>query len=609
MSLLDDLNHRYLTLHTAKEDAFWATKMGLRGGDGELFEQNEIRLKEFTTDGSWIPKLRTALQEPDLTGRERVGFQGWLRFFEVNAMEHPEARTVFNGIVKMEADLARARIQMKLGYKDPKSKELIPASSNKLRLMVMTHPDEATRKAAWEGLRSIEAFVLENGFIEIVKERNKLGRLMGYKDYYDWKVKMYEGFSQQDLFGVLNDLAENTSDACRASVEAIARAKGPASIEPWNFEFTTAGDLTVERDPYLRMESALINWGRSFARMGIRYEGASLAVDLIDRKGKFENGFMHGPVPAFFDRDKFIAARINFTANAVPGQVGGGRRELETLFHEGGHAAHFANIKMPAPCYSQEFAPTSIAFAETQSMFLDSIVGDPDWLTRYAKNKAGQPMPPELIKRTLKEQHEFRAHRLRKLMIVPYFERALYEMSDADLTPRNILETGRRIETQMVFQPSDSRPVLSVPHLLSSDSSAYYHAYVLAQMAVFQTRAYFHERDGQIMDNPRVGKDLAEIYWMPGNSRTFFEFVQALTGKPFSAKATVNLVNKPLDHVHRDADAMIAKGETLPQGNGAVDLDATIRMVHGDELISSNENASFEEMADTYERWLRAQEH
>ncbi len=609
MSLLDDLNHRYLALHTAKEDAFWATKMGLRGGDGDLFEQNEIRLKEFTTDGSWIPKLRAALQAPDLTGRERLGLQGWLRFFEVNAMERPEARAAFNSIVKMEAELARARIQMKLGYKDPKTKELIPAGSNKLRLMVMTHPDEATRKAAWEGLRSIEAFVLENGFIEVVKERNKLGRLMGFKDFYDWKVKLCEGFSQQELFTVLDDLVANTSEACRASVETVARAKGPAAIEPWNFEFTTAGDLTAERDPYLRMESALINWGRSFARLGIRYEGAHMDVDLIDRKGKFENGFMHGPVPAFFDRDQFITARINFTANAVPGQVGGGRRELETLFHEGGHAAHFANIKMPAPCFSQEFAPTSIAFAETQSMFLDSLVGDPDWLTSYARNDAGQPMPPELIKRSLKEQHEFRAHRLRKMMIVPYFERVLYQMSDAELTPKNILEAGRRIEANMVFQPSDSRPILSVPHLLSNDSSAYYHGYVLAQMAVFHTRAYFLQRDGQIMDNPRIGKDLAEVYWKPGNSKTFFEFVQALTGQPFSAKATVDLVNKPLDHVHRDADAMIAKGKTLPQGNGAVELDATIRMVHGDDVIASNEHSSFEHMAETYERWLRAQEH
>jgi len=608
MSFLDDLNHRYLVLHTAKEDAFWSAKMGLKGGDEHLLEQNEIRLKEFTTDASWIPKVREALAEPGLSEREGLGLKGWLRFFEVNAMESKDALAVMNKIVGMEADLANARTEMKLGYTNPKDGKFTPASSNKLRLMVMTDPDEAVRKATWEGLRSIESYVLDHGFIEIIKERNRLGRLMGYRDYYDWKVKMFEGFSQVDLFRVLDELEQNTRDVCRASMEAVAASKGREAIQPWNFEFVTAGDLTAQKDPYLGFGQALLNWGRSFAKMGIRYHGAKLTLDLVDRKGKYENGFMHGPVPAFFDRDGYVAARINFTANAVPGQVGSGWRALETLFHEGGHAAHFSNIEMPAPCYSQEFAPTSIAFAETQSMFLDSVVGDPDWLTRYAKNNAGQPMPPELIKRSLQDKHTYMAHQLRKLMIVPYFERELYKTSDEQLTPKNILETGRRVEAQMVHQPSDARPILSVPHLLASDSSAYYHAYVLAQMAVYQTRAFFRERDGQIMDNPRVGSDLANHYWKPGNSKTFFEFIQDLTGKPFSAKATVDLVNKPIDEVLAEADVVIEREKILSEDQGPVELAATIRMMHGDDVIASTEDNTFEQMAEAYESWLRTQE-
>ena len=608
MSLLDDLNHRYLSLHTDKEDAFWAAKMGLQGGDEHKAEEAEIRLKEFTTDGSWIAKLREALTQHGLGEQERIGLQGWLRYFEVNAVESEEARKAMNKILGMEADLANARTKMGLGYKDPKSGEFSRASSVKLRLMAMTDPDEGVRKAAWEGLRSIENYVLDHGFIEVIKERNRLGRLMGYRDYYDWKVQMFEGFSKQDLFRVLDELEQNTRDVCRNSVEAVAHAKGREAVQPWNFEFATAGDLTAEQDPYLGFGASLLNWGRSFAKMGIRYNGATLSLDLVDRKGKYENGFMHGPVPAFYDRDQFIAARINFTANAVPGQVGSGKRALETFFHEGGHAAHFANIQMPAPCYSQEFAPTSIAFAETQSMFLDSVVSDPDWLTRYAKNDAGQPIPPELIKRSLKEQHTYRAHYLRKLMIVPYFERAVYEMPDEKLTAANLLETGRQIEAQMVFQPSDARPILSVPHLLASDSSAYYHAYVLAQMAVYQTREFFQNRDGHIMDNPRVGTDLANTYWKPGNSKTFFQFIEALTGEPFSAKATVSLVNKSLDNVYAEADKAIAREKTVPGHTGPVDLAADIRMVHGDEVVASNKDTSFERMAETYQLWLRKQE-
>ena len=69
--------------------------------------------------------------------------------------------------------------------------------------------------------------------------------------------------------------------------------------------------------------------------------------------------------------------------------------------HEAGHAAHFANIAMPSPLFSQERAPTSVPYAELQSMFLDSLVGDAAWQRRYAKTRDGEVMPFELIEESL----------------------------------------------------------------------------------------------------------------------------------------------------------------------------------------------------------------
>ena len=55
----------------------------------------------------------------------------------------------------------------------------------------------------------------------------------------------------------------------------------------------------------------------------------------------------------------------------------------------GGHAAHFANIDQHSPFFSQERAPTSVAYAENQSMFLDSLIADGEWLARYARDRCG----------------------------------------------------------------------------------------------------------------------------------------------------------------------------------------------------------------------------
>lgn len=606
MSLLTQLNEEYLALHTAKEDAFWAAKMGLSGDVPGDFETKEIRLKEYISDASKLPGIRRELERGDLSDEERTGLEGWVRFFESNAIESEEGKELQRKLVEMEGELERARRDMNLGYVDPDSGESRRASSVDLALLMTTSKSEALRKAAWEGLRSIEPFVLDHGFIEIVRERNRLGRMLGYEDYYDYKVSVNEGFSKRRLFELLDDLEANTYDACLRSVEALKQKKGESATEPWNFGFNTTGDIQALTAPYHRFSEALARWGTSFAAMGIRYNGATLTLDLVDRKGKYENGFMHGPSPAYIEQGGFHPARINFTANAVPGRVGSGERAMATLLHEGGHAAHFSNIRMPAPCFSQEFTPTSVAMAETQSMFLDSLMKDPDWLVRYARNEKGESMSLDLIRTVLEMDHTYRAHMLRRMLVVSYAEKAIYEMSEEELTPENILATVRKIEQRLLCQSAAGRPTLAIPHLLSGEASAYYHGYILAQMAVFQTRDYFLRRDGHLMDNPHIGNDLAEKYWKPGNSRTFLDMIEDLTGEPFSARATVDLVNKPLETLFAEAEKAIAGESDVPHYTGPIELDAAITVIHGDRRIASTaDGESFEGVSEKFSNWIQ----
>ena len=140
-----------------------------------------------------------------------------------------------------------------------------------------------------------------------------------------------------------------------------------------------------------------------------------MSLDLLDRKGKYSNGFCHWPQPAWLKPDGSWQPTVtHFTSLADPAAIGSGLTGLTTLMHEAGHAAalrtlsltptptptltptltltltltlarhaaHFANIQMPSPLFSQERAPTSVAYAELQSMFLDSLVGDAAWRCR-----------------------------------------------------------------------------------------------------------------------------------------------------------------------------------------------------------------------------------
>jgi Zn-dependent oligopeptidase len=495
---------------------------------------------------------------------------------------------------------------MALGYTDPTTQQFVEASSVKLGAMLRTDESADRRRAAWEGLKSIETHVLDHGFIDVLRRRNELARTLGGEDYYDWKVRRVEGMSKADIFELLDELEEKTRASGRQAIAALREQHG--NVDPWNVPFLISGDVTTAQDPHFPFGEALERWGKSFAALGVTYDGAELVLDLVDRKGKYENGFMHGPVPAWRDGDQRRPARVHFTANAIPGMVGSGRHATETLFHEGGHAAHFANIDMPAPCFAQEFAPTSVAFAETQSMFLESIIRDADWQTRYAKTRQGTPMPFALIERGLRAQQPFAAWWVRAMLVVPYVERALYELSDSELSKENVLSIARETESRLLFlEDGGPRPTLSIPHLLSGESSAYYHGYVMAEMGVQQTRQYFLKRDGHLVDNPKVGPELKKVYWQPGNQHSFGTFIERLTGEKVSAVPLANHVNRSADEAVAQAREAIETLSAVPEQSGEPALGASIRVVHGQEVVADTAAVGFNAAARSFSRWIEAQ--
>ncbi|MBI2388193.1 MAG: peptidase M3 [Deltaproteobacteria bacterium] len=601
-----DLNREYAALHTEKEELFWTTKMGITR-EYAAFNDAENALQAFRQDAARLSRVR-ALAAEAKTDAQRATLAGWIRFFECGVIEDPAAQREAAETVELESTIAKARGALPLAWTHPETGEPVRASSVALALKVASDPDERVRKAAFHGLESIETFALQSGFLDLVRRRNRFARRLGYADYYDWKVSTTEGFDKKTLFALLDDLEARTREAGRRRVEAVRAAHGDGALAAWNFRFHTQGDVLRELDPYFRFDDALSRWGRSFTALGIRFEGALLQLDLIVRDGKYENGFCHAPEVPYEDATGRVRARVNFTSTAVPGQVGSGKRAAETLFHEGGHAAHFANMLMGAPCFSQEFAPTSAAFAETQSMFCDSLLADADWMARYALDRDGRPAPWEVVEKATRLTQDNEVVHLRNLLTVCYAEKAIYEIPEAELSADRIMAEIHRVERALNFIDRCPRPTLAVPHLLAGESSCIYHGYVLALGGVAQTRAFFEQRDGYLTDNPNIGPTLREKYWRPGNSITFTDYLARLTGSPFSFDALVADVSRTADEAVVDQRERLARAAERPRPRGPVDLDLTLRMVHGAEVLATTETATFEEVAARYADWVRSLE-
>lgn len=608
-SYLHDLQATHVQLHSRKEDLFWTAKMGL-AHNAKIAQSDlaaaEIELNRFLQDPQRLHRLRElASQSTPSSEVEARVLQGWMAMFEAHTIASEAGRALSEEIVELEQALQTRRATLQLGYTHPHTHTFERASSVKLALLARTDPDEAIRRAAFEGLRSIETFVLEHGFLEIVRKRNQLGRLLGYEDFYDWRVAVVERTRKRALFALLDDLLARTAERARNELAGFARQHGSAALEPYNFGYLRTGSLTRRLDPYFAFGPALRRWCASFAALGVRYQGARLTLDLLDREGKYENGFMHGPGLAFVDQGTPRPARINFTSNAIVGQSGSGLRGLETLFHEGGHAAHFANITAPASCFAHEFAPTSVAYAETQSMFMDSLIGDADWRTRYARLPDGSSMPWDLLADALREEQPFKGWNVRAMLTIPLAERALYELPDDALRGDHVLEIFRRIEADSQGLIAGARPVLAVPHLLAGESSAYYHGYVLAEMALHQVRDFFTARDGHLTDNPRVGPDLARAVWAPGNEVTFDESIRRLVGTGLSADALVQACNRSVDEALEEARCQVERVAAIPlPQNEALQLDAHLRIVHGHQVVADTEVLGYEGACEAFEDWI-----
>mmetsp|Transcript_1462 Transcript_1462/g.3234 ORF Transcript_1462/g.3234 Transcript_1462/m.3234 type:complete len:654 (-) Transcript_1462:78-2039(-) len=623
---VDNFNRSYEEKHVAFETQFWGTKMALSSTEEsaystELLTKTKADMENLLSDPKVIKEAKehqAALvndndnktnAEDDLSKVLDI----IIRTCGCNEFPTAESKTVREETNKIEGSLEKSRNEMTLGYTNEEGK-FVQASSVGLRTVLRTDSSENVRKSAYKGLRSIGTFVCSNGFLEIVRLRNKLAHLLGFEDYYDYTVTNAEGFSKSKLFEILDGLEEGTRPLMVKARQTLEELHGSKALDPWNTSYMMAGSVVKKMDPYFPFSKSVENYLRSYAAMKIAYSNATMTLDLLDRKNKYSNGFCHWPVPAWVKPDgTHVPSQTNFTSLADPAAVGSGLTALNTLMHEAGHAAHFANILQPSPLFSQERAPTSVAYAENQSMFLDSLVGDSAWRAKYAKDLQGAPIPFGIIEEEIRSKHPFEVFQLRAMLCVSYFEKALYELSEAELTAEKVQALADEIEIHIQGGLS-SRPLLSVPHLVSDEASCYYQGYTLAEMSVHQTRKYFKAKYGYIVDNPMVGPTLTDAYWKCGNSKPFLQIVKDLTGKELTGDDWVDALKEDLEeHIaqeKKEYDNMIKKCQVSlaeeKDNEEPLDLAMTVKFVDGDHIISDSSQSGLLGACKEFEAFVAA---
>ena len=207
------------------------------------------------------PHLADEAQVKELEPAEQKTLEIIQRTFEAYQMP-PEAKKLRDEITALESVLEEKRNGLESGYTDPASGEFRKASSVALRQMVRNQEDGAVRQAAYEGIRTIGGFICQNGFLEIVKLRNRMAKLLGYVDFYDYKVTQAEGFSKAVLFEKLDDLEKKTKPLMQRAIAAVKAKKGEDAFLPYNLSFRRGVGRDVE-----------VGFGAHFARRSLQRLG------------------------------------------------------------------------------------------------------------------------------------------------------------------------------------------------------------------------------------------------------------------------------------------------------------------------------------------------
>lgn len=184
----------------------------------------------------------------------------------------------------------------------------------------------------------------------------------------------------------------------------------------------------------------------------------------------------------------------------------------------------------------------------------------------------------------MRKLHKIASKSILSIAAIVKFEQELYTADEKDLTPEWVIYLAKFLSLKYFDYSQSDLWILTVPHIYSWNSSAYYHGYGMATMALHQFRNYFHEKSGYIVDNPEVGNILTKGRNY-GSSFGFKELIEKIIGQKFSAQPYIDTLLKSEDEVIATARERIAKLETIPKNNGKISLNAEIELRDGKTLI------------------------
>ena len=428
-----------------------------------------------------------------------------------------------------------------------------------------------TRKKLYEKSwnRAIKGeYATEKIITKIAKLRAQKAKLLGYNNYAEWALQKSMAKTPEVVFNFFNELLPIATKKVKEEAEEIKKiissegGKIEENIAPYDWDYYAEKVRKQKYDldesqikPYFELFNVLQNgvfyaatklYGITFKKRKdipvyhpdvVVYElfeesGEALGLfygDFYARESKKGGAWMSSFVTQtkLLEQKPVIYNVCNYTKPSGNAPVLLTYSEVETLYHEFGHALHgfFADQKYPS------LSGTAVArdFVEFPSQFNENWALYPDILKNYAFHYQTKEIIPQSLIEKIKKASSFnQGYAFTEVLLAAFLDMQWHTLSDIEeIDNVTLFEEEQAIKKFPKEVPPRYRSTY-FSHIFGGGYGAGYYSYQYSEMLDHDAFNWFEENGGITREN---GQRLRDMVLSRGNTEDYQQMYEKFRGK------------------------------------------------------------------------------
>ena len=428
-----------------------------------------------------------------------------------------------------------------------------------------------TRKKLYEKSwnRAIKGeYSTEKIITKIAKLRAQKAKLLGYNNYAEWALQKSMAKTPEVVFNFFNELLPIATKKVKEEAEEIKKiissegGKIEENIAPYDWDYYAEKVRKQKYDldesqikPYFELFNVLQNgvfyaatklYGITFKKRKdipvyhpdvVVYElfeesGEALGLfygDFYARESKKGGAWMSSFVTQtkLLEQKPVIYNVCNYTKPSGNAPVLLTYSEVETLYHEFGHALHgfFADQKYPS------LSGTAVArdFVEFPSQFNENWALYPDILKNYAFHYQTKEIIPQSLIEKIKKASSFnQGYAFTEVLLAAFLDMQWHTLSDIEeIDNVTLFEEEQAMKKFPKEVPPRYRSTY-FSHIFGGGYGAGYYSYQYSEMLDHDAFNWFEENGGITREN---GQRLRDMVLSRGNTEDYQQMYEKFRGK------------------------------------------------------------------------------